>query len=367
MNSARDGILRQMRFLLSLLLIPLVSACQSRHDRLETPPAMDAERSRMIQIPESMAGSPIVDLDWVDTGTVAVVTDPGTSVSLIPWHGQGVQVIGRKGDGPGELRMATAIVIIGTSHIAALDGRLRKVTFWTPSGIWQKDTRLDAPFVHGMWNTDSGLVVGVQSGARSRTELLVIDTAEAEPRVIRRIEYGTDPTRASCPYCPIAVDADLGYVANVFNDTLYRLLRVSATGETLTPIERTRVELPLRTPEELDSIRSFRSRLVDQRRSPIEKQALRAAFDGTPISPRKYRFVAGPVVDEALNVWVSRSYTRGMPAEVDVFDAAGTFRATVRFPDGTRVFRVRAGVILTSRSTEAGEQYIQEFRVPSLM
>lgn len=321
----------------------------------------------MIQIPESMAGSPIVDLDWVDSGTVAVVTDPGISISLIAWNGRAVQVLGRRGDGPSELRMATAVAMVGTNYIAVLDGQLRKVSIWTRSGVWKKDTRLAAPFVHGMWTTDSGLVVGVQSGARSRTELLVVDTAEAEPRVIRRIEYGTDPTRASCPYCPIAVDADLGYVANVLNDTLYRLLRVSATGETLAPIERIGVELPLRTSEELDSIQLFRSRLVDQRRSPIEKQALRAAFDGTPISPRKYRFVAGPVVDEALNVWVSRSYTRGMSAEVDVFDAAGTFRATVRFPDGTRVFRVRAGLILTSRSTEAGEQYIQEYRVPSLM
>ncbi len=367
MDSALDGILRQMRFLLSLLLIPLVSACQSRHDRLEAPPAMDAEPARTIQIPESMAGSPIVDLDWVDTGAVAVVADPGTSVYLIPWRGEGVQVLGGKGEGPGELRMATAVARVGTNYIAVLDGHLRKVSVWTRSGVWKKDTRLDAPFAHGMWTTDSGLVIGVQSRARSRTELLVIDTAEAEPRVIRRIEYGTDPTRASCPYCPIAVDADLGYVANVFDDTLYRVLRVSATGEALTPIERVGVELPLRTREELDSIQSFRSRLVDQRRSAIEKQALRAAFDGTPMSPRKYRFVAGPVVDEVLNVWVSRSYTRGMPAEVDVFDAAGTFRATVRFPDGTRVFRVRAGLILTSRSTEAGEHYIQEFRVPSLM
>lgn len=354
-----------MRFVLSVVLIALSSACQGSIDRPELTPTIDAEPSRTIQLPERIAGSAIVDLDWVDTGVVAVVADPGTSAYLMPWRGGDVQVLGRKGEGPGELRMATAVVTLGTSLIAVLDGQLRKISMWTRSGAWQKDTRLDASFVHGMWATDSGLVVGAQSASRSRTELLVVDTAEAAPRVIRRIEFGTDPSSTSCPYCPIAVDADLGYVANVLNDTLYRVLRVSATGGTLPPIERIGVVLPLRTREELDSIESFRTNVVSQRRSAIEQTALRNAFDGLPISPRKYRFVAGPIVDDAHNIWIARSYVRGMSAEVDVFDSAGKFLATVRFPDGTRVFRARSGLILTSRNLESGEQYIQEFRVPS--
>jgi hypothetical protein len=356
--------MRKPRLVLSVVLIALSSACQGSSDRTELTPTIDAEPSRTIQLPERIAGPPIVDLDWVDTGSVVVVTDPGTSVYLIPWRGGDVQALGRKGEGPGELRMATAVAMIGTSIIAVLDGQLRKVSMWTRSGAWQKDVRLDAPFVHGMWATDSGLVVGAQSASRSRTELLVVDTAESEARVIRRIEFGTDPSRTSCPYCPIAVDADLGYVANVLNDTLYRVLRVSATGEALPPIERTGVERPMRTREELDSIESFRTKVVSQRKSAIEKSALRKAFDGSPISPRKYRFVAGPIVDDAHNIWIARSYVRGMSAEVDVFDSAGKFLTTVRFPDGTRVFRARSGLILTSRNSESGEQYIQEFRVP---
>lgn len=356
-----------MSAFLLLVISSLISACQSRNDRIETKPTVAAERLRMTQVQDSMAGATIVDLDWLDTGTVAVVTDPGTTVSLIPWRGRGVRTLGRRGEGPSELRMATAVAMVGTRYIAVLDGQLRKVSIWTRSGTWQKDRRLDASFVHGMWATDSGLVVGAQSGSRSRTELLVVDTGDAEPRVIRRIEYGTDPSRASCPYCPIAVDANLGYVTNVLNDTLYRLLRVAATGEPLSAIERTGIELPLRTREERDSIESFRSWLVDQRRSSIEKKALRAAFEGTPISPRKYRFMAGPLVDDVHNVWVARSYARGTRAEVDVFDSTGTFRATVTFPEGTRIFRIRSGLILTSLNAASGEQYIHEYRVPSLM
>jgi hypothetical protein len=238
---------RTARAGLPVLALTLAFGCTSGEKRVE-PISVAAEPLRSMPIPDQMAGESIYDVEWIDTVTVAVVFQPGTSVTLMSWQqGMPHKNLGRNGQGPGEFRLANGTALADSGRIAVLDGNLRKVSFWTRAGIWVRDTPVEAMFVSGIWATDSGIIVATQSMPRSRAELLVVDQMEDRHRVVRRIAFGTDRSRSSCPYCRLAVGRNLGFVSLVADDTLYRLLRFDSAGDSLTPLERMGLERPERT------------------------------------------------------------------------------------------------------------------------
>jgi hypothetical protein len=312
-----------------------------------------------------MAGEAIYDVEWVDTSTLAIVFQPGTSVTLMSWQeGGAFRSLGRKGDGPGEFRSVRGVALADSNRIAVLDGTLLKVSFWTRSGVLVAEPPIEGPFVSGIWATDSGLIVGAQSALRAQVELLVVDPSQDLHRVIRRLPFGTDPSRSSCPFCQLGLGPDLSYVSLVADLTTYRLLRFDSSGDSVAPLERVGFERPDRTKEEFDSITAFRDQSAN-RLTGDAAQLLREAYRDMPISPKKDVFSGAPVVDEGGNVWVPHWTRRGSPTEVDVFDASGRYAATVTFPEGTTVYRVRSGLVLSALYSQSGEQSIREYQVPS--
>lgn len=333
----------------------------------------------------SVAWPPVVDLSsgldpsrafyqvhagaFLSTGGL-VLANSGTSEVLVFDADGGLQhVLGRPGAGPGEFTELVDVDVLPGDLIVALDGRLHRLTIFSPDGIVSRTVPLDWPgpgnprellllpggrfAVFLRWS--SSLVGGGEAPVGRSRLPQPVHVFHEDGRFLRTaatppgIEFHSpEPHHWVLPLLPrVPVVGVSGGDLVVGPGETYEL-QVNSLSEGLTRIIRLTGGGAV-TSSLTDSMKRLRLAL-----QPTEeaREYAQAAFDELPV-PETVPPFTYMLVDDEDRLWVSDFAWYGRtPREWTVFDAAGTVAARVHVPEQVRLLDVQSDRVLGVRLDE---------------
>lgn len=275
-------------------------------------------------------------------GLVHVADAQSAELRVFSSDGRFVRRLGREGEGPGEFGHISGLAV-APSGVAALDGRLNRVTVFGLAGDVARTFRLQRPYMilehHAAMAFDSsgrffdrarlargigvdslGVITYAADGSVADTALLAVIPADQVTLERDGVPYMSIP-RPFAPRVSIAFGPDGTVYLSRGNE--YRIDVFSPSGDSLRAIRRT-VEPPRVTEAERDSALVFI-------RETLESSGGRLPA-GVELPERK-GVITRLVVDAEENLWVLHEAGAGATRfEWSVHDAEGRFLGTVSTP-----------------------------------
>lgn len=275
-------------------------------------------------------------------GHIHVADPQATEIRIFSPAGGFVRRLGREGEGPGEFGHISGLTLT-PSGVAALDGRLNRMTVFGPEGDVSRTFRLQRPYMilehHAPMAFDSagrffdrarlargigadsvGVITYAADGSVADTALLAVIPADQVTLERDGMPYMSIPH----PFAP-RVSIAFGPDGTVYlsRGSEYRIDVFSPSGDSLRAIRRT-VEPPRVTEAERDSALAFI-------RETLESSGGRLPADVE--LPERKGVITRMVVDSEGHLWVLHESDAGDPRFVwSVHDPEGRFLGTVRTP-----------------------------------
>lgn len=275
-------------------------------------------------------------------GHIHVADPQATEIRIFSPAGAFVRRLGREGEGPGEFGHISGLTLT-SSGVAALDGRLNRVTVFGPEGDVSRTFRLQRPYMilehHAPMAFDSpgrffdrarlargvgadsvGVITYAADGSVADTALLAVIPDDQVVLERDGVPYMSIP-RPFAPRSSIAFGPD-GTVY-LTRGGEYRIDVFSPAGDSLRAIRRT-IRPPRVTEAERDSALAFIAEAFDASgaRIPTDVEL-----------PERKGVIARMVVDSEGHLWVLHESDAGDSRfEWSVHDPEGRFLGTVRSP-----------------------------------
>jgi hypothetical protein len=321
--------------------------------------------------PEEQFGS-IVDVLPLPDGGVAVLDGQAAEIRVFDASGRYRTTLGSKGDGPGELRMPSALGRVGDDTIAVFDRRLLRVTrFALDGGVGaittlategrpiSRATFLPNGFLVGQspWTADvSGRFVPPPEGAytfvRDTALLMVYDPAGAaldslevlpNSESIRRVRMESGSlslfSRAAVFGLSLVFQAHSDGVWSGFNDRFELHLRDAADGHLVRVVRAPGLERAA-TEDMAERIRD--AAVSEGEQLPERLQNLDEWFSLSP-RPEKLPAYDRIVVDDRARLWVREWSAIGGVSRWWIFSAAGDLLGSAHAPERATLYAVRCG------------------------
>jgi hypothetical protein len=279
----------------------------------------------------------------------------------------------RKGRGPGEFESLDGVTAWRGDSVAAVDGVLRRVTVFSPSGEYGRSFALpDLPpgaVVTGIhWLQPDALLVGTQRGRmpgsptgliRNAGAFLVLDDDGDRQSSIGEIagdEWFTDGDHHLLGYMPFgrvtryATHSNAVFVADG-TDAAVRRITVPSRAEKLLPVPVTQASQRL-TPSQ---VRAYKARrLADAGNGPVMARWLDEVPFPTQLPPTR-----GLVIDTQGNIWVEQYPPPGAEAlHWTVLSADGTAVATVTVAANRRIIAASQDAAFALESDDLGAEVL---------
>jgi hypothetical protein len=286
-------------------------------------------------------------------GRILVLESRPQEIRVFDRNGRFLSLAARRGQGPGELMMATGMVRAGETIWVNDPGNARLSAFSAVDGRYIRQIGLPNEGFSFFWNAAA-------DGAERIVESISVPTTRMDPATnrpvleqkVRRIRVdgsvvmdtirGSECTQRIAPSMtsfsstmadsPIGVFVEIPFQAKPVtrydgrggywctpNDAYLITHRSLATGDTLHTVRKPYTRLPVPSAQRDSSIESVKKSLA---RYPV----LKADFS---LVPNTYPVFQRLDVDDMGRVWARRFTQQGSPSEYDLFDLTGRAVATV--------------------------------------
>ncbi|MFW6085083.1 MAG: 6-bladed beta-propeller [Gemmatimonadota bacterium] len=291
----------------------------------------------------------VEDLLVDDAGRIYVLEGQAQEVRVFDSGGAWLHTIGRRGEGPGELKRAAAMGWGPDGVLRVVDYGNGRISDFRPEGEFVEGHRQEAGFVMFPWPgvfERSGGLINISPAVRDGefNTVLIRHAPDMEPVDTLAIpeyageqaffEHSTDGgrIRATVPFTRgLSWDLDpRGYFWIAPDTGIYEILQVSLEGDTLLTIRRPAEKHPV-TRAEIDSaiagLEWFTDQggTIDRSEFPATKPVIRHVF-----APGDGRVYVVPVTDEFGSGHLSGG------TSLDVFDTSGYYLGRLELPEGMR-------------------------------
>ena len=279
-------------------------------------------------------GNHHVVVDLADN--ILLLDEVGSRVFVISKAGEFLRTFGRRGEGPGELKVPSALAVDRNGTVSVYDIGKQSLVRWGPTGSLASEVRIPVSFWGPKIRTtaeDTALFAALPNALAQSDEQMLMEWTPAGGRALARLERLPD-RMADFPTCgfngieipplfapELVWDAAVGRVAlNVWPE--YRI-DVLGNGGPLLSIRR---DTPMRKVSASDALREVAEGM------PI------AVVDCTVpaqevVRGRGYADVLPAVADLMLapngDLWVSRGRFKGEAATVDIYANDGSYKGTL--------------------------------------
>ena len=365
------------------LMIALAAIAQQQpaERRLTTPDATLPHEFSQIRGARHLADGRVLATDWIEEVVGVADFSRGTFTPL-----------GRKGAGPNEYRLPTALIALpGDSTLLVDEGNARLA-------VISPDLRIVRSFSSHRPGMNHGIVPRAADGAgRLYFEIPAwaepnnlrndtVTVARWDPRTerverllrVKGITYRTSTKTQGLPYVVFAPrdgwQADrFGNIA-VARSAGYRIEWRMANGTVVRGPDTPYRPLPATRRDRLDYITRFMSQAVIAERggtmAPVpdahrDAKEIAALTDRQEFAPVRPPFTdRAPMIGADGVFWIERSVPAGALRSYDRFDARGARKAAVVFPAGRRLLSLGPGVLYAIATDDDGIERLERYRIP---
>jgi hypothetical protein len=289
-----------------------------------------------------------------------VVLVDGANVRVYRFTAAGVlrDSLGRRGGGPGEMRVPAHVVVMRDGQIIVGDLGRRALIRWDAHGRRLPETSV-TPFMTGLFSVGSELLIASRDWRTDTIQLFRFGANAAVPHAPQvRYLLPQEPSlgqRLGAPASSFLIGDD-GRTIVAVADTFYRLTEVTSTGR---PVRSwSRPEYPV-------------ARWTDAERTRLRRNAGRlmsgaAPEAGTSSAALQTKFtipIEGLGLDGLGRLWVMPQVTGDAPRQVDVFADDGRLLASHTLAGRPKRLAVRGDLVLAWGETEDGEPAAWVYRI----
>jgi hypothetical protein len=283
-----------------------------------------------------------------DAGRIFVLDYKRKVIVAFDADGRFERLIGRPGQGPGELQAPMRIMTTATGELAAEDHYAKRFTVYAPDGRYVRQIPFPPVFIFSTGIDSAGRIIGVVQTQESEGAAQVLQRYSADGRLLhslgpvlrdRRGEYNY--FRASLRWSIIGGDS----VVWAFSDT-YELSTYDGRGDLVRKIVKDHEPVPI-TGAELAEMR----------------KVVRLPPGYRLIVPRRHPAFRDLTVDDEGRIYV-QTYERppdGRGFVVDVFDRDGLCFARVPLPITPLIWK--KGKVYASGEDEQGHPFVARYSV----
>ncbi|WP_420634354.1 6-bladed beta-propeller [Candidatus Palauibacter sp.] len=330
--------------------------------------------------------SDIVSVIHGPDGSIAVADRLLARITVLSADGTVLAAMGREGDGPGEFRSLSGIVVDGEGRLFTFDDMHQRLSEWTFDGTLVGDTRLSregtdrrigavGQFADGSWYaSERDRMVATELGGVGRDTVgyhrLGEDGAvwEALVRVPGRATTmftvgGMPPGIRGALFSPRALGATRGncLLAGASDEPVLRIFDPTgaALGELRLEIRVDRATEDHRQEWVSESIASF-ARLFGDEVGPQQRQMIEGRGETMGMAER-IPFAHDLIVDDLGYVWAQPYELPDGPgsSEWRVFAETGQAIGTVHLPVGLRALAISTDAVVGVRTDDLGRQFVQ--------
>jgi hypothetical protein len=261
-------------------------------------------------------------------------------------NGKYLKTIGRKGQGPGEFEQVTRIMIDLRKHLTAFDGKIRRLTLFSPSGDFIKTISIREPFISDLrMNSRGGFLISTYhidpQTSRAATSLSLSDD---NFNIVKSVAVGKSQN-VLMPFQPFFVWTAMknDHILFGFNDR-YEITRLDGEGNMIMKISRDYQPVPVK-PEE-------RKRRLEWLEQPLDKK-----------TPPDYPAFQSITTDEEGRIIV-RTYEKSGTGEgdfYDIFDAEGRYISKIVLQYPPRLWKQNK--LYTVEEDSIGFQSVKRYEV----
>lgn len=367
---------------LTLLIGALPAAAQERPVPLAGPDAAIVEAFSSVRGVRELGSGRVLVADWIEERVVLVDVDAGTVTDMM-----------RRGGGPEEVRLPSALVPMPGDSTMVVDLGNNRLTILAPGGRVARSVRVDRPGMGGVRGVDArgGLWYAVPAWAEQGAAL-----PDDSVRVVRLAPDGTQRTVAVIQGSRMRSDAGspsrepripiVGYAAQdgwtLLADGSLALVRgADYRVEVIAPDGGRVVGTPVAGRPRPVSEADKRRFIVDfSASSPSSGRGEGGGMGHTPAPDaaeiaRLLRstqfaefhphFTGAPISAPGGRFWVRRAGDASEPTRYDVFDLQGRRVLAVELPAGRRVLAVGARGAYAVYTGELGLETLERYRLPA--
>jgi len=349
--------------------------------RLATPDAVLPHEFSQIRGARHLADGRVLVTDWIEEAVGVADFSRGTLTPL-----------GRKGSGPHEYRLPTALVALpGDSTLLVDEGNARLA-------IIAPNLRIVRSFSSHRPGMNHGIVPRAADGMGrlyfeipawaepSNVRSDTVTVARWDPRTekverLMRVKGITYRTRTNTPGLPYVIfaprdgwQADRSGNIAVARSAGFRVEWRMADGSMVRGSSTPYRPLTVTRRDRLDYVTRFMASAVIADRGGTMAPVPDAHRDAKEIAAltdrQEYAPVRPPFTDRAPMIgpdgllWVERSVPVGTPRVYDRFDARGARRAAVVFPTGRRLLALGPAVLYAIATDDDGIERLERYRIP---
>lgn len=257
---------------------------------------------------------------------------------------------GREGAGPGEIRLAKDLEVGGgNSTIAVADVGNGRIGFWSSDGRWLGHSMMRG-WVHDLAWISAGLFAKQESAEGLQFLRVVWEESEGSDTSGATLSRALiDSSGMNWEFGPADV---LSPVRGLFAypDSIYAVVETDSSGRVVTKFERPDVKrVPLSSAEREAIAARFRQVAASRPGLPRREP------------PEFKRYIMDIAADEQGRLWVLRSTVDGADAEMDVFEADGSYLGAVRLPQPVRRFELQGEYLIAYGESGVGESVVSLF------
>lgn len=308
------------------------------------------------------------DLQLDGFGRIWVLEDQAEEIRVFTSDGDHVRTFGRPGEGPGEFGSATAMVWSPDDHLWVVDRGPRRISIFDTTGTFVSSRRRPNSRSFDPWRggiNDFGFFYDLGYRRLGEEDYLVrfdtllnaLDTIPVprHPDGPQVVEVGTANSRGwySIPFSGWAIwtlTPDGGMWVAITDQ--YKLLRLSAAGDTLRVVTKSFDKLPVTAGEKSEAIESFRSRGLNLSPSQIP--------DFKPA-------ISHILLDDQSNLWViPRREEDELDRLAQIFDSSGVYLGEVKLPvpiHGRSWTKIRGGTVVTVTTDSLGVPFVVRMEI----
>jgi hypothetical protein len=311
-------------------------------------------------MPQLHLVSTITSTDSLPFNAVDVGVGRGTGILILDsdeWQivaldssGRLVGRFGRKGSGPGEIRLAKDLEVGPSGTIAVADVGNARIGFWSPDGRWLGQSTMRG-WVHDLAWIPEGLFAKEKSPDGLRLlRVAMNDSSWAGETGALLTKQFIDSTGMNWEIGSVDVlSAGRGLFA--YPDSVYAVVETDTSGAALTTYQRSDVARVRYSTAEQEMIASRFKRAAASRPGLPEMKP-----------PEFKRYILDIAVDNQDRLWVLRSTVDGADAEMDLFLPDGSYLGIVHAPPPMKRFEIQGEYLLAYGESDIGESVVSLYR-----
>jgi hypothetical protein len=326
----------------------------------------------------------IEDLVWRSDGGVAVIDGGSAEIRAFGPDGRHLWTQGGEGDGPGEYRSPSTLLLLSGDSIAVYDSRARRISVVGPDGEFVRSVIPEPPEGHvmaaprvtvgpGVWLSSGGVRCGGEMSASetmtppmsfflARPDGTVLDSVLSLPTAARLVQQ--NERGVSVWTVPFSVDAPVagggGRLVTAVPTAPVWTARDS-TGRVVQVVSFPSGGRPVRD-EDWNAALEF---ALDGDDDPEFRRTVTEAYEAME-RPAEWPILETLILDEEGNVWVEgfqAPTAEGEPSRWWVFTGDGRLLGQVSLPAGLKVRAIARDRIVGVATDELGVERIQLHRI----